>query len=174
MVTEATASKDLLGTLGINAKLFAAQLVNFTIVLLVMWRWVYRPLVKMMDARAKEISDGLARGKEAEMLRVDAAAEREEIIREAHARARELSEAAEADAEALRVKKLALAKAEIEKLVDDAKVRIQRERTQTFDELKRETASLVALATQKLAVSLDEKKQRALIAEAIKELGSSS
>jgi F0F1-type ATP synthase membrane subunit b/b' len=53
------ASTDLLGKLGINAPLFLAQLVNFSIVLLVMWKWVYTPLVKLMDKRAQEIADGL-------------------------------------------------------------------------------------------------------------------
>lgn len=171
-MSDPVSSKDLLGIFGINAKLFIAQLVNFTIVLLVMWRWVYRPLVAMMEKRTKEISEGLARGQEAERVLAEAAMERERILREANAKTREIIDAARAESEVLRAKKMALAKTEIEKLVDEAKARIHLERTNAFDALKQDVASLVTLAMQKIVGNFDEKKQRSLIAEAIKEIGS--
>src|SRR3990167_360095 len=64
------AKTDVLGTLGINWKLFMAQLVNVGIVIFVLSKWVFKPLVKLMDDRVKKIDDGLAHAKEAVRLEV--------------------------------------------------------------------------------------------------------
>ncbi len=163
-------SKDLLGTFGVNGKLFVAQLVNFVIVLIVMWRWVYRPLVAMMDTRAKEITDGLENAKAAKHQLSEAAADRERMRRETNASASAILAAAEQKTQRLHDEKLERTKEEIEKLMHGAKEQIQNERSAAFDALKGDIASLVALATQKVAGKMDEKAQRAHIAEAMKEL----
>ncbi len=165
-----SSSTGVLGTLGVNAKLFIAQLVNFSIVLLVMWRWVYRPLVAMMDTRAKEITDGLKNAEEAKRKLADASDERDKMLRQTKAEAHAVIEEAKANVEVVREEKLALMKQDLEKLVDDANARIQNDRDATFDALKNDVAMLVTLATQKVAGKMDEKTQRGLIAEAIKEV----
>ena len=45
-----------LGTLGINGKIFLAQLVNFVLVLIVLWRWAFTPIVKILDKRRDQIA----------------------------------------------------------------------------------------------------------------------
>lgn len=167
---EPASSNDLLGTLGVNAKLFAAQLVNFSIVLLVMWRWVYRPLIAAMDKRSKEIADGLKNAKDAKQKLADANDEREKLLRETKADAHAIIEETKKKAEGVKQEKMALAKQEVEKLVDDAKGRIQTERDAAFGALKTEVATLVTLATQKVAGQMSESAQRAAIADALKEL----
>jgi F0F1-type ATP synthase membrane subunit b/b' len=64
---------------------------------------------------------------------------------------------------------MALAKSEIEKAVDEAKERIKGEKQAAFDSLKQEMAHLVAAATTKVASGMNEKDQRSLIDQAIKE-----
>ena len=48
---------EALAQLGIDAQGILLYLVNFGILLLVMYRFVYRPLVKIMDDRRKQIKD---------------------------------------------------------------------------------------------------------------------
>jgi hypothetical protein len=55
-----TLEVGLIGTLGLNRDLFFAQLFNFAVVFFVMWRWVYKPLVKAMDERSATIAKGLS------------------------------------------------------------------------------------------------------------------
>src|SRR5581483_2231836 len=50
---------EVLGTLGINWKLFLAQLINFGIVLFIFWRWVVTPLGKTLTDRQNRIEQGL-------------------------------------------------------------------------------------------------------------------
>jgi F-type H+-transporting ATPase subunit b len=147
-----------------------AQFINFAIILLVLWRWVYRPLLAKMDERAKKISDGLTFAKESKRALNDAEIERGQIMREAKAEAHRLMEKATADAEKLRVEKMAQAKTEIEKVIIEAKQQIKSERDASFAALKGELAQLVTMATEKVASSMDEKAQRGSIAEALQEI----
>lgn len=160
----------LLGKFGLNGELFAAQALNFVIILLVMWRWVYRPLMRKMDDRAKRISQGLEFSKEADERLKNARAESERVINAARAEARTILEQTTVKAETLRREKMTQAKAEIEKVIAEAKEQIKSERAAAYVTLKQDLAQLVALATAKVAAEMDEKAQRALIREAIKEI----
>src|SRR3954467_12266796 len=58
--TEATtASGGVLGTLGVDWKLFLAQLINFGIVLFIFWKWVVKPLGTTLTKRQERIEAGL-------------------------------------------------------------------------------------------------------------------
>lgn len=159
-----------LGKLGVNGQLFLAQLVNFAIVLFVMWRWVYKPLMQKMDERAKKISDGLVFSQKADVRLSEAELEKEKVVQSAKAEAHVLMEQASAKAEALRHEKLAQAKTEIEKIITEAKEQIKNERTSAFDALKKDVADLVTLATAKVVSGIDAKTQRGLVQNAIKEI----
>ncbi|MEO5927389.1 MAG: F0F1 ATP synthase subunit B [Patescibacteria group bacterium] len=160
----------VLGTLGINGQLLIAQLINFAIILIVLWRWVYKPLLAKMDERSKKISDGLVFAKESKKALNDAEVERDQILREAKAEAHKLTEKATADAEKLRGEKMVQAKTEIEKVIVEAKQQIKMEREASFAALKGEIAELVTMATAKVASSMDEKAQRGMIASALKDI----
>lgn len=164
------ASTGLLGSLGIDLWRFIAQLVNFSIVLAVMWKWVFIPLLSIMDKRAKEIADGLQNAKNAESALNDAQAEKERIVSSARAEAHALLEETRAKADAVRAEKMALAKTEIEKAVDEAKERIKGEKQAAFDSLKAEIGTLVAQATEKVAGNVGEKDRRTLIEKAVSEM----
>jgi len=171
MVTEATqASQGVLGTLGLSWQLFLAQLVNFAIVVAVMWKWVYTPLLKMMDRRAKEIAQGLKDASEAKKRLAEGDAEKDKIIRDARNEGQKLIEAAQSRAEALRQEKLKQTKEEIEKIVAETKERLTQEKEATFKALQNDIADLIAQATEKVALKFDEKQQRMLISEALAEL----
>lgn len=164
------ASTDLLSSLGINGKLFLAQLINFSIVLVVMWKWVYTPLVKLMEKRAKEIEDGLKNARRAESSLTEATEVKERMIAEAKSEAHAILEETRTKAESIRSEKMALAKTEIEKAVDEAKERIKGEKQAAFDSLRGEIAVLVAQATEKVAAGMNEKEQRNRIDKAVSEI----
>jgi len=164
------ASTGVLGTLGISLGKFLAQLFNFSIVLFVMWKWVYTPLLKTMDARAKEIADGLANAKAADQRLKDAADEKERLLKEARGEAQSILEEVKIKSEQVRQEKLNIAKHEIEKHIADAKAQIQNERTAAAVSLKREVAHLVVLATEKVASGMDESTRKALAAQAVEDV----
>ena len=53
-----------IAALGINLKVFVAQLVHFLIILFIFWKWIYGPIVKMLDKRAETIDKSIKQAKE--------------------------------------------------------------------------------------------------------------
>lgn len=161
----------LLGTLGINWKLFLAQLINFGIVLFVLWKWVFKPVSSGLEARTAKIEKSL---KDVSLLD-QAKKEFEDWKQGAISVAR--SEAAQivsdAKTEAMVVKKQVIdeTKSEQEKLMTQAKSQLEQERAQTISEVKAEMADLVMSATQKiLGQKLDTPKDKELIRQSLKGL----
>jgi F-type H+-transporting ATPase subunit b len=163
-------SSGVLGTLGINWKLFIAQLVNFAVIAIVVWRWVYQPLLKLMDERTKKISDGLEFSKDATEQLEQIKAEKEVVLRQAKSEAIGLIEDAKRKAEDIRKDKLEQAKTEIEKIILEGKERMENERRASFDLLKRDAADLTASLAQKLLAGLDTKSQHELVKNVVSNL----
>jgi len=57
----------LLGQLGINWKLFLSQAVNFFILLLVLHKFVYKPLLKVIQKRNETIAEGIRKAEQADV-----------------------------------------------------------------------------------------------------------
>lgn len=165
-----TESTGILGTLGLDLNKFIGQLVDFAIVVFVMWRWVYKPLLKMMDTRSAEIEKGLSDAQSAREQVENTKTETENILQAARAEAHALVEEARTQAEANRKEKMAQTRTEIEKIAIEAKQQIRSEREAAFDALKSEIGILIAAATKKIAAGMDEKQQKQLIDRAIQDL----
>lgn len=176
MVTETAQTAEVaeqggvLGTLGISPTLFTAQLINFTIVVLVMWRWVYRPLLAMIEKRNADIAQGIAHAKQAETHLAEAAREKEDLLQATRREAHELLEQTKAQAEVLRKEKITQARAEIEKIAVEAKEQLRAERDSAYAALKVDIARLVAQATQRVVAGMDEKTHRQIIEKAIRDI----
>jgi F-type H+-transporting ATPase subunit b len=164
-------SAGALGALGVDGKLFLAQLVNFGVVLFVMWKWVYTPLLKVMDERTAKIEKGLKDAEDsAAALRI-AGEEKDRIVAEARAKAKGIIEEANATGEAARQDAVRKAKEEVERVVAQGKERLQSEKQAMLDGAKQELAGLVALATERVVGdAIDAAGDDKLIRAALKDL----
>lgn len=166
-----TAAPTGLASLGINAPLFIAQLINVAIVLFVLQRWVFKPLAKILEARRKKIEDGLKHAKEADEKLRHAEEKEDAIVTAARKEARQIVEEGRAAGEKVRNEEVAQAKRDIDAQTEEAKAKIQTERANALEAVRKEVAGLVMTATRKVsAAELDEKTQRAAIEQAMKEV----
>ena len=55
-----------MAALGIDVKLFLGQIINFLILLLILWRFAYKPIVKMLNDRRERIASSIANAKKIE------------------------------------------------------------------------------------------------------------
>src|SRR5690348_9342004 len=62
----ASANPNVAELFGLNWKLFIAQLVNFGIILFVLWKWVFGPVGKKLQERSDKIEKSLQQAKEIE------------------------------------------------------------------------------------------------------------
>lgn len=160
-----------LGALGIDLKLFLAQLVNFAVVFFVMWKWVYVPLLKTMDERTKRIERGLSDAEAAAASKRMADEARAEIVAEARSESRRIIEAAAASAEAARAETVALAKADVERTVARGKERLAAEQAEILAAVRAEAADLVTAAAEKvLRAKLTAASDAELVRTALKDL----
>ena len=71
---------ETLTRLGIYWPELIAQAINFAIVLLVLWKWAYRPVMAMLEMRREKVAESMANADKikAELARTEA--ERREVI----------------------------------------------------------------------------------------------
>lgn len=164
-VTEpAKEDTGVIGLFGLNWKLFLAQLVNFAIVLFVLWRFVFKPVVAGMEARTKKIEDSLNTAdkvnKEKEEFEQWKAKEMVNARHEAGAIITESKKTATTTKDQI----LEQAKAEQQQILDQAKLELEQQKQKTLEEAKASIADLVVQSTEKLLrAKLDGKTDAKLI-----------
>ncbi len=162
------ASTGVIAALGINGKLFLAQLINFALVVFVVWRFVFRPLGSVMDKRAKKINEGLTNADRAKKELAEAEEQKKTLLAAARKEARGIVEEARGKAEEEKQNVVAATKVELERQLEDARGRLKRDKELLVKAIRHEVADLVSLATEKITgktVSPDAQKK--LIEEAL-------
>ena len=115
---------DLLSQFGIDWRLFVAQLLNFLILLWILRRFVYPPLVKLLRERRGQIERGVAEAEEASQALARARAEADAMRREAEVNAQQIVAEALRTAEEHRHAAVLKAKDESAAVVAEAKRRL--------------------------------------------------
>jgi len=155
-----------LENLGINLGYLIVQILNFFIVFLVLKRWVYDPILKVLAKRRETIADGLENARIAAEERANAEQEAAKIITEAQAKAAEIVHEAtnRADTAAQDVK--SMAEAESVKIRETASLEAEKIKEGLLEKMRPQIVALALSATQKLiGEALDEKRQHALLDE---------
>jgi F-type H+-transporting ATPase subunit b len=161
----------MLETLGIQWPKLIAQLVNFSIVLFVLWRFAYKPVFKLLEARRQKIADGIANAEKIQAELTATETERKRVLAEAGEEANKLIE--EARAAATRVSEVETQKAiaAAEQIIAKAREAAAQDHAKMLAELKREVGRLVvqttATVTGKILTADD---QRRLATETEKQL----
>ncbi|OGG90576.1 ATP synthase F0 subunit B [Candidatus Kuenenbacteria bacterium RIFCSPHIGHO2_12_FULL_42_14] len=149
-VSREAGSQSFTEILGIDGKLFAAQLVNFALVLFVLWRWVYRPLVKILNERSKKIEKSLKEAQEIEQRLANAKEEQAAILSGAKKEAAVILAKVESEATENNSRLVAEAEERINKQLAVARERLAEDRNKIVKEIKTETAAMIETALLKI------------------------
>ena len=170
-VAKTTESSGGLAMLGLNQKIFIAQLINFLVVLIVLWKGAYGPIVKMLDVRTKKIEDSLKHAEEIDQRMVELEKDRKEIVLKAKNEAMLILEASHAEAEKRSQELISSAKKEVEGVVQKGKDQLNAEKISMMSEVKSEIIEMTVMATKKiLEQSVDEKKSREIATRVVMEM----
>ena len=153
---------------------------NFTLVgqllafILFVWfcmKYVWPPMLKILEEREKEIADGLNAASEGRRELEEANARKEEILGEAKTEAADLVGQANQRANQLVEDAKTSAQEEAEKIKVSAQNDIEQSAKRAREELRSEVATLAVAGAEKILNSeIDEKKNSELIDELTKEL----
>ncbi len=136
--------------LGINLGFLILQILNFLILMLVLYAWIYKPVLKLLGERKAKIAQSLEDSRIASEARANAEKQAAKIIAEAQTEAaRKVTEAtqtAEQAASAVR------ATAEVEKarILKSARDDAELERNKVLGDLRPQVAALALAAAQQV------------------------
>ncbi len=157
------------GVIEINGTVIV-ELITFLAMLAILSRWVYPEIVRLAEARQRQIANLL---KEAEKSRADAEAQLKDAetkLNEARRTAQSVIDAANKSGEQLRSELRQKAEEEAKRLTETARKEINAERERAVQSVRAEVAGLVVVATEKvIGETLDEQKHKQLIDRAIAE-----
>ncbi len=156
---------EILAKLGIDWKLLIAQAVNFLILLWVLKRYAYKPILKALETRTKKIEQGL-KDAEASQTKLQGVIEEEKkILTAAREEARSILVEAEGSAKKRDAMMLNETKQKIDRMITEADTHLAERQSKLLREAKEELADVVFMATKKV---LGEKVDAKLDAELVK------
>ncbi len=157
--------------LGLNLGFFLFQLLNFGIILLLLWRFVWPRVMRLLDERSERIAQGLEDARAAEEARENAERERDKLLAQARADGQKLVDEARQRGEEQIKHILREASQEAEDTRAQARDQAEQERNRILGETREQIVSLAMAAAERLiGDSLDEKRQRAVIKQFFSEV----
>jgi F-type H+-transporting ATPase subunit b len=160
------------GVIEINGTVIV-ELITFIVMLAVLARYVYPEIVKLAEARQRQIAEQLREAEQARASAEERLKEAEARLNEARKTAQSVIEAANKSAEQLRQEMRQKAEEESKRTIEAARKEIEAERDQAVRAVRGEVAGLVVAATEKvIGETLDDHKHRQLIERAIEEVSS--
>lgn len=126
---------EFIQTFGLNPILLLAQIVNFLILVFLLNRFLYKPILSVLKTRQEKIEKGLEDSKKSEELLVKTKEEYQKTLREATEEARKILNDAKDHAQELKRSFEEQAKVEREQLISEAKENLLQERQAMEKEL---------------------------------------
>src|SRR5687767_4409908 len=149
----------------------AFQVINFLILLFLLNRFLFKPILARLDDRSATISKGLEDAAAAARDRQLASAEREAAVTEARKEANEMIARANKIAEDTRNEILADARTEAEQATARAREELVAEKDKAMAEIRGQVAELALAAAGKLVRrEMDDPTQRRLVEEFLAEV----
>ncbi len=156
---------------GIDWKLFLAQIVNFSVILFVLRKFAYQPILKMLRERREGIEKGVEMRAEAEKNLKDSDEMRNRTLQQAHAEALGIVNRAETIGKEKQDQILKETDVKVEGIIADARRVIQAERGKMNDEVYHDAETLIRAALTGVIGKLPASQRDAtLISEALAEL----
>lgn len=159
---------ELLHSLGIEWPILVAQIINFAILLAILGKFVYKPVMRMLDERREGVAKALLREEKATEKLALADTGREKILAEARVESSKILDTAKKDGEDVRKKLLTSAKEDIGKMQAEAAKKLKDERIRLVSEVKGEIGTLIVATIEKtLGDVLDARAQGKMVEQAL-------
>lgn len=156
----------------INFALSFWTVVTFALLIVVLGKFAWKPILATIEQREKTIADAIESAKKERIEAEKAAADMKATLEKARAESAELARKSQAEVAAAKQELMAAAKKESEELLAAARKTIQEERRTAVAELRAQTVDLALAAAGKLLQqSMNEQKQKQLVEEYLAQLG---
>ena len=156
--------------MNINATLIA-QAVVMIVFVAICWRYIYPPILSVMQEREKKISDGLEAAKKADDSLEEAKLAFDKELNKAKEDAAEILEKANARASKIVSDASSKADLEAEKIMASASIAVENETNKAKEELRQQMSEIIIDTTQKiLGEEISKEKHEEILKKAAEEL----
>lgn len=163
--------EQILSEFGVQPILLAAQVVNFLVLLFILKKLLYKPILGVLEKRKQTIAQSLKNAEEIEKKLAQTEADREKALIKASDEAKEII------AEATKSGSLIIAEAheraskDIEEMLAKGQSQINQDREKMQQEIREELADLVVVSLEKIVgKSIKKEDQKKIIDQTLKDI----
>ena len=156
--------------LGVNIPTLIGQILSFTVLLLLLRAFLYKPVLAILDERRRKIEEGLAAAEQGRERELEASKAAQEQLDAARREGQAIVQQAQQVSQRIQEEARTSAQTQADALLERARSEIQLERDNAISELRREFADLTITAAEKVVgQALDRSAHQRLINEALSE-----
>jgi F-type H+-transporting ATPase subunit b len=156
---------------GVTGWLLFSQIINFSIVAFLLYKFAYHPILTVLEERRQRIAEGLLNAEKIKKQLAESELRYQEILTKANSEAQRMIDEARTSATIVADKKTQQAISEAEQIIAKAREATTIERDRLMSELRREVGRLVIDTTSKVTGKvLTPDDQRRLSEEAAREV----
>lgn len=163
--------QQLANTFGVDWPHLISQIISFSIVCLLLYRFAYNPILKMLEERRRQIAQGLADTEKIKAELAETEAQRQTVLLQANTQATKFIEEAHDAAARVKQQETQKAIAAGEQILTKSREAAAQEHARMLLELKREVGQLVVQTAATVAGRiLTPEDQRRMAEETVKQL----
>lgn len=144
---------EALESLGIDWKLLIAQIINFLVLFLLLRKFLYGPIVNMLQDRKKKIEQGLKDAEDARQRLEEASAESKKLLSKASTESEKIVAAAKKEIEQETQKKIQEAQTKATEIIENSRKQALAEQEKVVEKAKKEITDLAILISEKVMES---------------------
>ncbi len=162
---------EILNQFGVQPILLAAQVVNFLILLFILKKFLYKPILKVLDERKKRIESSLKNAEEIERRLQQTTEESEKVIGKTLKEAQKILDQTNENAAQILADANKQAEHILLRAADEGKKIVELQKEIMMGQVKKSAASLIALAFEKITgKKVTEDEQKRLIEKEVKNI----
>ncbi len=140
---------QIVATFGIDWKILLIQVLNFSVLWYLLWRFLYQPVTTLIESRRAQIIEGVANAERASTALKDSQAKKAEILTAASLEAEQLVAQARASAQAREVTLMQEAQEKYNRMLREAELKGEEIQRTALRESRDEMARLIVLGVEK-------------------------
>jgi len=162
---------EIFEKLGLDYKLIIAQIVNFVLLLVILQRLAYKPVLKMLKDRTEKIEKSLKQAKKIEEELKNTEETKLSEIKKAKEEAQEIIKGAYETSEKRSQESIERTKTKTQEIVEKAKQEIRAEKENSVQEAKKEITDIsIQIAGKIIGENIDKNKQKDLVDDVLKKV----
>ena len=165
--------EKILTDFGVQPILLLAQVVNFLVLLFILQKLLYKPILQVLEERKRKIEESLSNAEKIQKELEATEAKRSQVIENAIEEGKKIIAEATQQGAVLMQESQAKAKEEMEEMMNQGMQMIAGEKEKMKSEVKSEVATMIQMSLEKvLGRSLDSKSHQKIVEDAVKTIKS--